>query len=78
MPRRKTNKQLLVDRLYTSYVERMKPEKAHRRETSHMQSMAALLSRELRALSFGMGECKKHDGRVQGACPICDRLWPGP
>jgi hypothetical protein len=76
--KRKTNKALLVDRLYSSYVERTKPEKAHKKETSHLQSMAALFGDELTALSAGAGECKQHPDQVEGVCPICRKLWPDP
>jgi len=43
---------------------------------SHMQSMATLLAREAEALSFGSGECELHTGRIAGACPVCEGLWP--
>lgn len=76
--RRKTNKALLVDRLYQSYVERRKPEKVEKQETSHLQSMAALFGAELTALSEGAKECKQHPDQVEGVCPICRKLWPDP
>ena len=73
--RPKKNNRLLVDRLYESYIERVKPLEANARKTSLMQSQAAHFGRELIALSVGVGECEKHPDCVATVCPICDGLW---
>lgn len=85
--KRRTNRQLLIDRLFQGHVQRTGAfvsdkaitvaEKRKAVETSHLQSMAAFLSEELECLSRGNGECKKHPGLVDGACPRCNRIWPG-
>ena len=86
--RRKSNKAMLIDRLFKGYVQRTdadfgdKPktvaQKLKAAETSHMQGMAALFARELEELSKGSRECMTHDDRVEGACPICEGIWEEP
>lgn len=81
---RRTNAAMLKLWLEQSMAARARPEVANGkrwskpgdlRDVSHMQGMAALLAREAEALSRGAGECAHHEGRVDGACPYCSRLW---
>ncbi len=73
--RRKTNKQLLVDRLYRSFVDRVEPDEARAQKTGIMQGQAHHFADELEALSRGAGECRHHPDLVEGACPRCAGLW---
>ncbi len=71
-----SNRKLLIDRLYTSYVGRVKPGEAEKKKTPHLQSMAQLFGEELLALAAGARDCSKHPEHVQGVCPLCRGLWP--
>lgn len=83
---RKSNKQLLKDWLFQGYVQRTgadfgdgavtMAQKLKAAETSHLQSMAQLFADELKMLGEGMCECLHHPGRIAGACPVCQGLWP--
>lgn len=75
--KRKSNREMLTDRLSVSHFERWNPKPLKdRKKTSCLQSMAHLLAMELLSLSAGMGECAVHDGFVMSACPKCDGTWP--
>jgi len=71
-----SNRQLLIDRLYASYVDRVQPDEAGKKKTAHMQAMAQLLGVELIALAAGRGECPRHHDQVAGVCQRCAGIWP--
>lgn len=66
MVTRKTNRQLLIDRLYRNL-------SAYdgTNSTVVLQGQAEFLAKELLALASGAKECKGHSDKVEGACPVC-------
>lgn len=79
--RRKTNRALLIERLTTSYVDRVRPRIKRTKdgkpkyETAHFAGMAQRFGSELLALAAGADECGSHPDQVAGDCPYCRGIW---
>ena len=42
-----------------------------------LEGMVEKVRQDQAALAAGSGACPRHEGQVEGACPICRGIWAG-